>query len=272
MARHSCGLLVRCMTACAFAILAGPVLGAQAVRQAPDEATPLVSRVSKVLTTFLGGLSNVECTEVVSQTKLKGRDKIQYAENSTYDYLVLAQSDGGELSLAESRLAKKETHQTRRLPLMVTNGFSTLLLIFHPQYRAGFQFKKLPDEELDGKLYARLAFRHIQGMRSTAALMVQGREYPLDFQGVAWVDKSTGEVRQISASLEAPMDDIGLRAMRTVVVYAPVRFQETSNTYWLPETATIDVESLHEHWHNVHHFTDYRQFSTSAKEKGSAKK
>lgn len=269
MAQDSHSLVIRCMAAGAAAIMAVSVLKAQTARQSPNDAKPLVDQVSKVLTTFLGGLSNVECTEVVSQTKLKGHGKIEYAESSTFDYLVLAQSEGGELSLTESRLAKKDRNKTRRLPLMVTNGFSTLLLVFHPEYRAGFQFEQLEDEELDGKTYARLAFRHIRGMRSTAALMVQGHEYPLDFQGVAWIDKTTDEVRKISASLEAPMDDIGLHSMRTVVVYAPVTFQETSNTYWLPQTATIDVESLHEHWHNVHHFTDYRQFSTSAKEKGS---
>lgn len=259
------------MAACAAVILGVSVLKAQTAHQGSNGAKPLVDRVSKVLTTFLGGLSNVECTELVTQTKLKAHGKIQYTQNSAYDYLLLAQSEGGELSLTESRLAKKKPRRTRRLPLMVSNGFSTLLLIFYPEYRAGFDFKQLDDEELDGKIYARLAYRHIPGMRSTAALMVQGREYPLDFQGVAWIDKSTGEVRKISASLEAPMDDIGLRSMHTVVVYAPVKFQETSNTYWLPQTATIDVASLHEHWRNVHHFTNYRQFSTSAKEKGSGK-
>jgi hypothetical protein len=271
MRRYSCGLLFRCMTACAAAILILPVLGAQTVRQGSDEPRPLVDRVTQAVMTFLEEFSNVECTEAVSQTRLKEHGKIEFAENSTYDYLVLAESGGGELTLAESRLAKQEPHKTTHLPLMVTNGFSTLLLIFHPEYRSGFEFKPLEDEEMDGKAYARLAFRHIPGMRSTAALMVGGREYPLDFQGVVWIDKGTGEIRKISAGLESPMNDIGLRSMHTEVVYAPVKFQETSNIYWLPQTATIDVESLHEHWRNVHHFTDYRQFSTSAKEKGSRK-
>ena len=246
-------------------------MSAQTARQSSSPANPLVDRVSKVVMTFLGGLSNVECTEMVLQTKLKPHGRIEYSEKSSYDYLVLAQSDGQDLSLAESRLAKQEPHETRRLPLMITNGFSTLLLIFHPEYRPGFEFKQIEDGQLDGKVYARLSFRHIRGMRSTAALLVQGHEYPLDFQGVAWIDKTTAEVRQISASLEAPMDDIGLHSMRTVVDYSPVTFRETSNVYWLPQEATIDVDSLHERWRNVHHFTDYRQFSTSANEKGQQK-
>ncbi|HXH50707.1 MAG TPA: hypothetical protein VNM47_15300 [Terriglobia bacterium] len=271
MTNHSRGLLLLWATACAAAVLTVPLLRAQTVRQESAESKPLVDSVSQAVTTFLGELSNVECTEAVSQTRLKEHGKIEFAENSIYDYLVLAESNGGELSLAESRLAKQEPRKTTRLPLMVTNGFSTLLLIFHPEYRSGFEFKQLEDEEADGTAYARLAFRHIPGMRSTAALMVRGREYPLDLQGVVWIDKGTGEIRKISAGLESPMEDIGLRAMHTEVVYAPVKFQETSNIYWLPQTATIDVESLHEHWRNVHHFTDYRQFSTSAKEKGSRK-
>ena len=271
MARHCHRLLIRCVTGCAAAILILPVLTAQTVRQGPEESKSLVDRVSQSVTTFLGELSNVECTEAVSQTRLKEHGKIEFSENSTYDYLVLAESDGGELTLAESRLAKQEPQKTTHLPLMVSNGFSTLLLIFHPEYRSGFEFKQLEDEEMDGKAYARLAFRHIPGMRSTAALMVRGREYPLDLQGVVWIDKGTGEIRKISADLESSMEDIGLRAMHTEVDYAPVTFQETANTYWLPQTATIDVESLHERWRNVHHFTDYRQFSTSAKEKGVGK-
>jgi hypothetical protein len=269
MIRNPNSTLVRYLAAYVAALLAIPLLGAQAVGQSSNDAKALVTRVSIVVATFLGELSNVQCTELVSQTKLKPKGKVEYTENSSYDYLLLAQSDGGDLSLTESRLAKHEPRDTRDVPMMVTNGFSTLLLIFYPEYRAGFQFKRLDDEDLDGKSYARLSFRHIPGMRSTAALMVQGREYPLDFQGVVWVDKRTGEIRKISASLEAPMDDIGLHSMTTDVVYAPVTFQETSNTYWLPQTATIDVESLHEHWRNVHHFTNYRQFSTSAKEKGA---
>ncbi|HET7212579.1 MAG TPA: hypothetical protein VFL79_03270 [Terriglobia bacterium] len=269
MPRHPRNSLLQFGVAFTAAVLALPVLCAQTVRQNSNSGNPLVDRVTQVVTTFFAKLSDVECTELVSQTKFRKNGKVEYIGNSSFDYVVVAEPSGGELTLAESRLAKLERREARRLPLMVTNGFSTLLLIFHPEYRAGFEFNPLEDEVADGKTYARLEFHHIRGTRSTAALLVQGQEYPLDFQGVAWIDRETGEVWKIEAGLESPMDDIGLRSMRTEVIYGPVKFQGTSDTYWLPQMATIDVESLRERWRNVHRFTAYRQFATSVKETGS---
>jgi len=46
-----------------------------------------------------------------------------------------------------------------------------------------------------------------------------------------------------------------------------VNFPGVPDAYWLPTTATIDVESLHQHWRNLHQFTDYHRFETSVKEK-----
>ena len=69
--------------------------------------------------------------------------------------------------------------------------------------------------------------------------------------------------------LEAPLEDIGLRSLNAEVVYGPVKFQGTSNTYWLPQSAVIEVESPRQHWRNVHRFTAYHQFSTNVKEKVS---
>jgi len=184
----------------------------------------LLDRTGGVVSKFLDQLSQVKCTEQVSQAKLGKSGKSEYTENSTFDYLVLLQANGGDLTLAESRLAERAPKHKENLPLLVTNGFSTLLLVFHPSYQTSFQFTSLEDELLDGKRYAKVGFRHVPGMRSTAVLLLRGREYPLDLEGVAWVDKDSGEIVKMSAELESSMEDVGLRALRSEVQYAPVRF------------------------------------------------
>lgn len=249
--------------------IVAPAFCAQAAGTAPPAAEPVVNQASTVVETFLRHISDVECTELVSQTKLKLDGKVETAQDSTFDYVVLAQSNGGELTLAESRLAKQPPKSSRNLPLMVTNGFSTLLLIFHPDYRNGFEFKWLGEETVNGRIYNRVSFRHIPGLRSTTALLVRGHEYPLDLQGEAWVAQDSGEIWKIQAELEKPMEDIGLKTLNTEVVYGPVNFQATSTTYWLPQEASIEVESPRQHWRNVHRFTAYHQFSTNVKEKVS---
>ncbi len=253
----------------ALALLAALLTGSLAAAGTEPDLNALLGRTGDVVAQFLNELSDVQCTEVVSQVKLEKGKKVEYAETSTFDYVVLAQSKAGEPALAESRLLKQSPKHKRNLPLMVSNGFSVLLLIFHPYYRPSFEFSYWGADEVDGKRYERVRFKHIRGLRTTSALLVRGREYPLDLQGIAWINPETGAVLKIDAELEAPMDDIGLHAMQAEVFYAPVSFQGLQEAYWLPSRALIDVESRRQHWRNEHLFKDYRRFSTSVETKAA---
>ncbi len=254
------------------AALGALLAGSLASAETPTPLDPLLARTGDLVAQFLNELSDVQCTEVVTQDKLEKNNKVEYAETSTFDYVVLAQSKGGEPLLAESRLLKQAPRHKRELSLMVSNGFSVLLLIFHPYYRPSFEFTSLGVDTVDGKQYERVQFKHIRGLRSTSALLLQGREYPLDLQGVAWIDPQTGVVSKIDTDLESPMDDIGLHALHAEVFYAPVTFQGVREAYWLPSRALVDVESPRQHWRNVHQFTNYHRFSTSVVETRAAKK
>ncbi len=233
----------------------------------PSRLDPLLDRTATVVEQSLQQLSDVACKEAVLQTKFGKNGKVEYEVHSLFDYLVLFQSSSGEPIMVESRLAKEGPTKPKNISLLLTNGFSTLLLIFHPYYAGGFQFTDLGEETAAGRDTVKVHFQHVKGLRSTTALMVSGREYPLDLQGTALIDKASGTILKISAALETSMDDVGLRSLQSEVEYAPVNFPGVPDAYWLPTTATIDVESLHQHWRNLHQFTDYHRFETSVKEK-----
>lgn len=234
---------------------------------AGDPALPSVDQIldhtGGYVVRFLEKFSNVKCTELVTQAKLGKGGRTEYAENSTFDYLVLNQSSHGELNLIESRLAESQSEHKRNLPLLVTNGFSTLLLVFHPSYQASFEYTPTEVEARNGKPYVGVRFRHVKGTRSTTALLLRGREYPLDLEGVAWVDPTSGAIEEISARLGTSMEDIGLRSLRCDVQYAPHLFPGLEDPYWLPTSARVDVETPRQHWRNTHRFTAYQRFSTS---------
>lgn len=239
------------------------VATARSADPAPSPTDVVLERTANFASKFLEDFSNVTCTEQVTQAKLGKNGKTEYVEEASYDYLLLSQPNGGELTLVESRLPTVSPQHKRNLPLLVTNGFSTLLLVFHPSYQAGFEFKPLDDDLVDGQRLARIHFRHIQGMRSTAALVLREREYPLDLEGTAWIDPATGRIARIRAELEKSMEDIGLRALRCEVQYARISFLDTHIDSWLPISATIEVETPRQHWRNIHRFTSYERFSTS---------
>jgi len=226
----------------------------------------ILGRVTHAVERFWATFPDVDCTEQVLQTKLDAGGKIIYQQQSQYDFLILVGPPNEEFSLNESRLLQKQGGKSKNIPLLVTNGFSMLLLVFHPYFQSSFEFERLPDDALDGHSVMRLRFQHVKGTRSPSALQLRGRTYPLEWTGTAWIEPETGEIRRIEAALSAPMDDLGLHLLHCDVRYAPVHFSSATADFWLPQSAEIEAETPRQHWRNVHRFSDYKRFSTDAKE------
>jgi len=137
----------------------------------------LLSRTSEQVTGFLDQFSDVKCTEQVEQEKLGQDGKVELKEESTYDYLVILGNNGGDLSLDESRLPVREAKRDKKnTPMLVSNGFATLFLVFHPYYMDSFRFALVGDAvSADGSPITKVSFQHIPGTRSPAALALRGR-------------------------------------------------------------------------------------------------
>lgn len=237
-------------------------------QNAGDPLTILLERAGNQVSQFLDVISEVNCRELVLQEKLNEKGKTEEKAESTFDYLIMLSNAGGELNLAESRIAPEDAKRAKKesKPLLVSNGFSTLFLVFHPYYASGFHFVLAGDETLDGKTLAKVDFRHVVGMRSPAALAVRGREYPLELSGSAWIDPQSGTIAKLTANVESGMEDVGLLAMRSEVRFAPVAFHNSPGALWLPSRAIVEVESRHQHWRNTHEFSDYKRFAVETKE------
>jgi len=253
-------------------LLTASLLMCSTVAVAAKTETP-VDRVSKSMVNFVDQLSNVKCSERVTQIKFDKSGHTEYTQESRFDYLVLLQASNDEMMLNESRLPEKipdpsrkeKVHeaeiQKKNVPMLITNGFSTLLLIFHPYYRNSFGFTMGGEELIDGKPMLRIQFAHIPGTRTPAALAVRGKEFPLDLKGTAWIDPTTQQIARIDAGLEKDMSDVGLKELSIEVDYQPVQLPGWAQPYRFPSVATINVETLRQHWRNVHHFTKYLLFT-----------
>ncbi len=253
-----------------FAVLLLVLTGTPSLRSlAAGAAIPLndlVARTSTKVSGLLDEFSDVKCTERVLQEKLSRGGKVEYKEESSFDYLVILTNVGGELTLDESRVEQEKAAHKKNLPLLVSNGFAMGFLVFHPYYISSFDFRDDGEDTLDGKLVRKVHFRHIRGTRSITALTLRGREYPLEMEGDAWIDPASGAIERISSAIPVGIDDLGLRAVRTDVTYAPVAFHDAGGSPWLPLVATVDVETPRQHWRNTHRFSDYKRFSVSTQE------
>ena len=254
--------------ACLIAGVAGLTFVFPERSAADEQLDALLGRTSKQIASFLDLLSETNCTEHVLQEKLGENGKVLEKETSKYDYLIILSTEGGDLNLVESRIVPENAKQQKKAqtPLLVSNGFSTLFLVFHPHYSSSFQFTRGGDESLNGRTLTKINFQHIPGTSSPAALAVRGREYPLDVSGTAWIDGVTGTIAQLTANIDSGMEDVGLRILHSTIRFAPVTFHDSAEPIWLPAEVKIEVETRHQHWRNTHQFSDYKRFSVNTKE------
>jgi hypothetical protein len=227
----------------------------------------LLNRAADQTTSFLDQFSDVKCTEVVRQMKLGKDDKVELKEESTYDYLVILTNAGGELNLSESRIPVREAKRDRKnTSMLLSNGFATLFLVFHPYYASAFKFTLSGEETVGGHLLEKVNFQHVQGMRSPAALALRGREYPLELSGTAWIEPQSGSIAKIQAGITDTLVDVGLKSLDSEIDFAPMPFTGANKTYWFPTQARVEVETPKQHWRNLHQFTSYKKFSVSTEE------
>ena len=193
-------------------------------------------------------------------------------EDSTYDYLVILSNAGGELNLSESRIPVRAAKPDRRnTSMLLSNGFATLFLVFHPYYSEAFRFTLAGEDVIDGRVLERIHFEHIAGMKSPAALALRGREYPLELTGTAWIEPDSGSIVKIEAGIADTLQDVGLKALTSQIDFAPMPFGDSKAVYWFPTQARVEVETPRQHWRNLHQFTAYKKFSVSTEEQVTTK-
>jgi hypothetical protein len=228
----------------------------------------LLTRTASQTSVFLDQFSDVKCTEQVRQEKLGKDNKVELKEDSTFDYLVILTNSGGELNLSESRIPVREAKRDRKnTSMLLSNGFATLFLVFHPYYAEAFKFTLAGQEVIDGRSLAKISFEHVPGMKSPAALALRGKEYPLELTGMAWVDPQTGSIAKMEAGIANTLQDVGLKALNSEIDFAPMPFADSKEVYWFPTQARVEVETPRQHWRNLHQFTAYKRFSVSTEEK-----
>jgi hypothetical protein len=231
-----------------------------------------IDQAQRQITAYLDKLADLHCTESVTQQKLAGNGHVEATERASYDYLIMMSGSGEQFQLNESRVEPAATRDKHpQLPMLITNGAATVLLVFHPYYRNSFTFEAGNEETVNGRPAIPVHFAHISGRRTPVALALRGRDYPLELQGTAWLDSQSGEVVKVEASLLHDMSDVGLSSLNIHVEYKSGNPNKEVGTLTLPALAVVDVTTPRQHWRNTHVFDNYRGFSTDAEQDPNVK-
>ncbi len=214
---------------------------------------------------YFAEAADMVCAESVTQAILGKNDKPFYREESAYEYQLRASTDSGTLKLVESRETRKSSFRDASRTLLITSGFTSMLLIVHSDYESSYTFESDGDETADGVTLSRIRFQAVPGASSPAAMLLRGQRYPIPLSGTLWIDSKTGAVAKLIASVDSSMSDLGLQGMRSEIHYGLMQYHDPEEAYWMPISATIDVQTRHQHWRNVHRFASCKRFLATIK-------
>jgi hypothetical protein len=241
--------------------IANPAPAATETVSAPlSPAVDALLRARKTVEKYFQQAANVVCTENVTQAVVGKNGKANYREESVFDYQLQVDTTSGFLKLVESRDTRKAAFRDSARTLLITNGFTSMLLVIHPNYEASYTFEAAGEETVDGVTLAKINFKAISGASSPAAFQLRGQSYPLPLSGTIWIEAQTGSVSKLIASVDSSLSDLGLQGMRSEIHYATVHFHDPEESYWMPISAVIDVETPRQHWRNIHRFAGYKRF------------
>ncbi len=227
---------------------------------APQET--LIDRVARNAESFWEQFTAVQCKERIEQVQMSSDGAIVATQTTDFNYVAFLKATTRGLLVEESRVTrsmagKRNPEQQERL--LITSGFPTFLLMFHPEFRDRFDFNEIPS----GDGVRRIAFRSKPEASALSALKLKDYVYSIRWKGTATVDAMSGAVRKINAELSSPMDDLGLSELQVDVDYGSTALAGTSQTFWLPMHATISLKTPRRTWRNVHTFSDYKRFSVT---------
>jgi hypothetical protein len=223
-------------------------------------ANDTLLRSRKLIDKFFEQMSNVVCNEDVAQSIVGKNGKPMYREESVFEYQMQSNPRAGSLKLVESRDVRKEAFRDPSKTLLITNGFASMLLVLHQDFEPSFVFTPVSEELVDGRTLVKIHFKPVPGASSPAAIQLRSRNYPLPLTGDIWIDHDSGAVVKLISRLDSGLDDLGLHDLRSEIHYSIVVFHDPEESYWMPSSAVIDVQTPKQHWRNVHRFTDYRRF------------
>jgi hypothetical protein len=235
---------------------------------AAQAAAPL-DRATRTAEVFWDEFPTVQSIESVTQTRLGADGQPVSTHTSEFDYVALLKTRNNGVIVEESRILRTPDDAGINDQFLLTSGFPTLLLMFHPEFKGKFDFWESAEPNSPAGS-VRIAFKSRSDERSMAAFRLGGRLYPILWRGYAWIEPTTGNILRIEAHLASAMEDIGVSELRAEVDYRPVLLRGSEQSYRLPSRATISLRTQKQHWRNVHEYRAYKLFTVTTSTRDSA--
>jgi tetratricopeptide (TPR) repeat protein len=214
---------------------------------------------------------NTSSLEAIHQEKLGDKGKLRGEQDQKFRYLCLVPrwSWGPGFTEYRADLAGDEaTPKGLADGFMLTKGFASAGLIFHPTFRSESNFRYLGRQNVNGRETFVVAFAQIPGKAHIKGNFHEGKTFMTTFsQGLAWIDPDTYQIIRLHTDLLAPLHEVRLERETLNIDFNEVHFTHLKEPFWLPGQVTVTIDWNGKVLRNQHEYSDFKIFTVDASEK-----
>jgi VWFA-related protein len=234
-----------------------------------DRLPILLERVGRNVVRLFDALPATTAHEQITLDRLDG---IDYGREE-FKYLDLPLPAKGGVGRDEFRTnaAGERTEPEALKDGLVTKGFATAILPFHPLYQSESTFRYLGTQSVNGHATDVVYFAQIPGKaRVTQSLKTDSRTLQIPIQGLAWIDSGNNQIVRLRTELLEPHDDPDLKMQRTDLRFNAVHLGGVAEAFWLPEQVTVTLKWRGAAFRNRHEYSDFQLLRTEMAPVGPA--
>jgi tetratricopeptide (TPR) repeat protein len=235
------------------------------------ELDSILNSVGTTVAQFFANFPNTSSVEQIHQEKLRRKDKVGTTLDQKFRYLCFAPAETYGPRFEEYR---SDPVGSQAAPLglgegyMLTAGFASASLIFHPLYQSQSEFRYLGRQRVNGRDAHVIAFAQQPAKARLNGTFNSGSmSMPTFSQGLAWIDPQSYEVIRLRTDLLKTLPEMNLETETTDITYGEVHFRDLPTGFWLPQEVTVSVDWNGKHLRNQHRYSEFKVFNVAATEK-----
>ena len=232
----------------------------------------ILTAVGKNVADLFRNFPNTSSVELIHEQKLlRKNNRVAGSLDQKFHYLCLTPVETYGPGFQEYRVGLGDNSGQPwavQDGFMLTSGFASAALIFHPAYQGQASFHYVGRQKVNGRDALVIAFaQRPDKARVNGAFKLGGTSVPTFSQGLAWVDPGKYQILRLRTDLLKPLPDVRLERQTTEIVFGETHFKGMEAGFWLPREVSVAVDWNGRRLRNQHEYSDFKLFNVGSVEK-----
>ena len=236
-----------------------------------QQLASILAAVGKNVDEFFRNFQSTISLEQIHQEKLRNNGEVGETLDQKFDYLCLTPAEKWGPSISEYRAdssGRPATPHGLEHGFMLTSGFASASLVFHPAYQPDAVFRYLGRQNVTGRDTFVIAFAQQPAKARIIGEFRSGDTSATIYsQGIAWIDAENFQIVHLRKDLLAPVPELSLEKQTTEIDFGEVSFKDPPGTFWLPREVKVAVDWNGKRLFNRHEYSDFKHFNVESKGK-----